>query len=347
MELWIYDRNLRFKGIIENHTSLIWRRKFYECGTFELHAPITSNNLELLKPGNIITKGDKKEAAVIRGMKDEESTEVMELARTGYFLPIYFNDRLTGPTINYSGTIENAMYKLANTPIPIPRLTLADKKGFEERTTFQATYKNTLTYLEKLARAGAMGYRIIPNFEEKILIFEVYKGKDRSMAQTENSRVIFSETYGNLNRTLHEYNDELYKTKVIVGGAGEGTERIYVTVGGGEGLDLRETFLDAKDINNEEMTEAEYLEALETRGREYLANECGISESIEAETEIEINFTYQKDYDLGDIVTVQKKDWGINLNLRITGLEEVHENGAMYVVPTFGDPMPEKINWNT
>ena len=32
MEVRIYDRDLNFKGVIENHTSLIWTRKYYEPG---------------------------------------------------------------------------------------------------------------------------------------------------------------------------------------------------------------------------------------------------------------------------------------------------------------------------
>ena len=41
MEIIVYDRNLYRLGTIENHTSLQWHRKYYECGTFELHAPAT------------------------------------------------------------------------------------------------------------------------------------------------------------------------------------------------------------------------------------------------------------------------------------------------------------------
>lgn len=56
MEVRIYDRDLNFKGVIENHTSLIWTRKYYEPGNFEIHAPITEQNLRLLAKGNIISQ---------------------------------------------------------------------------------------------------------------------------------------------------------------------------------------------------------------------------------------------------------------------------------------------------
>ena len=33
-------------------------------------------------------------------------------------------------------------------------------------------------------------------------------------------------------------------------------------------------------------------------------------------------------------------------NQRITELQEVYEYGGMYVVPTMGDALPEKIDWS-
>ena len=56
MEVRVYDSDLDLKGIIENQTSLIWTRKYNEAGEFELHVPITDDNRNLLRVGNIITK---------------------------------------------------------------------------------------------------------------------------------------------------------------------------------------------------------------------------------------------------------------------------------------------------
>lgn len=97
--------------------------------------------------------------------------------------------------------------------------------------------------------------------------------------------------------------------------------------------------MDAKDINKDDFsTNAEYLEALRIRGEQYKA-ENAVIENIEAEVEAEVNFIYGTDYDLGDIVTVEKAKWNKVLNLRITELCEVYEYGGMYVVPTFGDAL--------
>ena len=85
--------------------------------------------------------------------------------------------------------------------------------------------------------------------------------------------------------------------------------------------------------------------ALLQRAQETL-NASIVAETLECETEAAINFAYKEDYELGDVVTVRKKKWNLYMNQRITELSEVYEYGGMTVVPTFGDPLPEKIKWD-
>ena len=94
MEVRIYDRDLNFKGVIENHTSLIWTRKYYEPGNFEIHAPITEQNLRLLAKGNIISKRGSSEAGVIEDIENEESDLKNEITAKGRFLSSYMDRRL-------------------------------------------------------------------------------------------------------------------------------------------------------------------------------------------------------------------------------------------------------------
>lgn len=345
MEVRIYGRNLFRIGQIENQTSLIWTRKFYEPGTFELHAPITNENLYMLKEGNIVGKKGSAEAGIIEDIEKEESDIKNEITVKGRFLSSYMDRRLIKKTVNFSGYIEVAMRQLYSGCIPIPLVELGSLNGFTERVEFQVTMKNLLAYENKLSRAGAIGFRYRPDFVNHKIIFETYQGKDRTLSQHENNRVIFSEGYNNLNNAIYKYNSKNLKTFAIVGGQGEGDARTYYELGGGEGYDLREVFVDAKDLNPEGMTAAQYKAALLQRAQETL-NESIVSESLECETEAAINFTYKKDYDLGDIVTVRKKKWNLYMNQRITELSEVYEYGGMTVVPTFGDPLPEKIKWD-
>lgn len=345
MEIRIYDANLYRQGQIENQTSLIWTRKFYEPGNFELHAPITDENLRLLQPGNIVGKKGSEEAGIIEDIEKEESDIKNEVTAKGRFLSGYMDRRLVKQTVNFEGRIEVAMRQILSGAVAIPLVELGELHGFTETIRFQATMKNLQSLETKLSKSGAIGYRFTPDFINKRIIFDLYQGKDRTFRQTVNNRVIFSEDYNNLNNALYKYNDQGLRTYAVVGGEGEGSARKYVTIGGGSGLGLRELFVDAKDIQSEGLTTAEYEEALLQRGREAL-NEAVVSESLECETEAAINFTYKEDYDLGDIVTIRKKKWGLYMNQRITELQEVYQYGSLTVVPTFGDPLPETVNFN-
>ena len=71
MEIIVYDRNLYRLGTIENHTSLQWHRKYYECGTFELHAPATEDNIRLLQPGNVIRPRERMKPPLSVGTRQK------------------------------------------------------------------------------------------------------------------------------------------------------------------------------------------------------------------------------------------------------------------------------------
>lgn len=49
------------------------------------------------------------------------------------------------------------------------------------------------------------------------------------------------------------------------------------------------------------------------------------------------NIVYRKDVNVGDIVTIENKKWGIYVNTRIIEvIESVNEAGEYEVIPTFG-----------
>lgn len=345
MELRIFNPNMEFLGIVENQTSLIWTRKFRKPGNFEVHAPITMENLLLFKRENLIWKKGSKEAGVVEDVRMEESDIKKSMVIKGRFLESYMDRRLVRGTVNFSGKAEEAMRIVFGEVTPIPRVKLGEIKGFEEIVDFQVTCKNLLEYEQKLAAASNIGFRLRPDFNAKEIIFETYQGSDKSIKAGINSRVMFSENYNNLNNSVYQINSQLYKTLAYVGGEGEGAERKYVTVGEGEGLELRELFVDAKDIRSEGLTTEEYEALLIQRGIEKLAENC-ISETFECDTGADVNFKYKVDYDLGDIVSVRKKAWGITQDKRIEEITEIYEYGQMMVVPTLGNPLPETVDWS-
>lgn len=345
VELIVYDREMNRIGILENQTSILWIRKYYEPGCFEIHAPITLENLKLLAKENLITQKGNVEAGIIENIEYNESYSLNEIIVKGRFLSSYMDRRIVKQTINFNGYIEDGIKALIRSVETIPLLKVEDSMKLSTDTiSFQATMKNLQNLVTKLVRGSALGYRFRPDFKNKVILFETYQGIDRTMNQNVNSRVVFSETYNNLNKAIYRWSDQLVKTVAIVGGEGDGEKRKYVSVGSGTGFDLREIFVDAKDLTSDGLTTIEYENILKQRGYETLELNSA-SETLEYESAANINFKYKVDYDLGDIVTVHKRKWDIQMSQRITEIQEVYENDGMIVIPVLGSPLPEKIEW--
>lgn len=344
MELRIYDSDIKRRGVIENFSSLIWIRKYYEPGNFELHAPLTGTNISLLQKDRIINKDNSKESGIIEGIEYDD-TNNMEIIVTGRFGSSLLDRRLIQSTYSFYGKVEVAMRNLLGYVNKIPLVELGTLNDYSDKVTFQATMKNLLTIEEKLSKTSNIGFRLRLDRNNRKWIFETYKGVDRSIGQKENKRVIFSEDYANLFDTVYTFNSQLEKTFAIVGGEGEGSARTYVTVGGGEGLNLKELFVDAKDLRSEDFSSNdEYLEALRQKGYEALNNNA-VADSFEFNVNPNGQFNYLEDYDLGDVVTIWKRKWNIKEDKRITEIQETYENGGMTVTPTLGDTLPETVDW--
>ena len=346
MEIRVYNSSLDLQGIIENQTSLIWVRKYFEPGTFELHAPITDFNLKLLTIGNLVTMYGQDDAGIIEDVEYEESPEQNEITAQGRFLGAYMGYRLIKGTVNIDTTVELAMRQLLSDATPIPLVELGELHGFTETVSGQVTYKNLLTFMTKLAKAGNIGYRFRPDFNAKKIYFETYEGVDRSIEQSDNNRVTFSENYDNLNQVDYRANDQSYANVAYVIGKDADENEILLVVGDteSEGLERREIYVDATGVSSTDLTTEEFYAAIRQEGQNTL-NADAFSETFECDTNANGNFVYRSNYDLGDIVTVKKASWGMQRSLRITELQETYEYGAMTVTPTMGNPLPTAIDW--
>ena len=224
MKLYIFSPQMVLLGVIETSTSIQWIRNFSSCGEFETHFPLTQLNVNLLKLENLLWLKEKEECGVIEYVTIDFEQSKREITVKGRFAESYFSRRLIKGTFNFNGKVEEAMRQLV-TLADIPRVELGTLNGFSEKIQFQATYKNTLTYLSKLSQSSNIGFRLRPDFDRKKWIFETYKGVDRSINQFENRRVVFSQKNGDISKATYTLNSQNYSNVCYVGGQGEGSAR--------------------------------------------------------------------------------------------------------------------------
>ncbi len=357
MELYIFDRDLNFKGIIDMFISLRYVRRYYKHGEFELHCSLTSEALILLKRENIIyIKGDVEACYIeyINLKRDSDGKEIIIIK--GKFLTGYLNRRIVWGTEIINNTAENAMRQLvdhncinpADTSRKINNLILGNIKNLTAAVDYQVSYKNLGDEIESLSSISGLGHRVNFDIVSRKLIFDVYQGIDRSIDQSINPRAIFSKEFENV--LEQEFTDSLnnYRNIALIGGIGEGSDRKLTVVGNAAGLDRFEIFSDQRNLSNMDkdnnlISDVDYTNLLIEKGNEALAATKEIL-TFDSTINNNSNLQYKKDFDLGDIVTCTSKKWNLVLNTRITEIEEVYEEKGQSVNITFGNSVPTLID---
>ena len=237
MELYIYSPK-ELLGVVDGTSSIRWRRKYFEPGEVEIHLPATAENLALCAVGHVIRRPGCSEAAVIEG----QAVDGDDLTLTGRMLSSVLDRSVIAGTYTYTGsTYEAAMLGLiAEAARASPQVTAGATQGFPDTLTAQVAWKNLLTVEKKLSRSSNIGFRIL--FEPGAWKFQTYKGIDRSVGQSENPFVFFSDEFGNL--TVPKYNRDVSGLKNFAYVAGVDTV-VTVDLGG----ERRELYVDASDAS--------------------------------------------------------------------------------------------------
>lgn len=350
MEIPIYNPdNLHAIGVIDEFSSLIWHRKYFEPGKFEISAPATQNNIDmLLNEDFYICRDDSIETGIIEEFSiDEDEDKGDTIIASGHFALNLLSRRSILEQTNFSGTAENAMRALVTQNAVSPAdqnreiefLILENLNGFTENVIIQVTGKRLVDYLARIAKVANFGQRIRFDKDELKLIYEIYKGVDRSIEQATNPYIIFNHEYENLGQCKYTFSNEDKANFVLVAGEGEGDETITASVGSAAGRRRFELYVEARNIssNKGDISPDDYLDLLEQNG---IANLTDAAEYFEGEI-INLNNTYLDDYDLGDIVTIQNEKWNKSISCRITEIIETIDEGGRTIEPVFGNPKPE------
>lgn len=258
----------------------------------------------------------------------------------------------------------------------IPNLVIAPNLQRGMQIAYSSRFKNLAEEMSTLSLASGLGWDVTLDIANKRWVFDIVEGKDLTANQSDNPPVIFSPQFESVKNMQYVQSDLNYKNVGIVAGQGEGVERRVIEVGSFSGLNRHEIFIDARDVaemdeDEQPIPEQQVIQSLTDRGQQQL-NELLQEEYLEAQllapisrTEYEREFSYlstlqvienvtkrtktlsafnyQLDYDLGDIVTVQNKDWGVTLNARITEIKEIEEVTGFGLEATFGNNRPTLI----
>lgn len=344
----IIDSGFNLLGEIDNYESLIFIRRFYKIGEFELHININKSNVDKLQEDNLIILGnDCKKVGVIRHreiqLNDQgESTE--ELLIRGYTLKGILQRRLIVPPVgqgydNAEGSIEAIMKQFVNNNVVNPtdasrkinQVVIANNQNRGKQDKWRSRFEVLSDKLEEIGTYAEMGWDIWLDTENRKWIFDVVEGRNLTVNQDALPPVIFSIEFDNVKGQTYVDSAISYSNVGYAGGKGEEEDRLIQQIGEASGLERIEIFLDCSS--------AEDIDELKNIGQQKLSEYKRI-QTFESQIVDFGSFIYLQDWDIGDIVTAQNRKWGVTLDSRVVEVKEIYEVDGLQLEATFGSNIP-------
>lgn len=333
-------------AICDSFSSLLWDVEYYQCGSFEVYIAANTQNVEIFQLDRIVGRDDDSEHfGIIESVKIETDAEDGDyLTVSGRFLTCLLERRIIYPSFTSNDTYENIVRSvLSRNAISadirsIPGLSMGTVSGmcWQGKTRLQVSYDNLMEWLYTICETigGSVNIRI----DNNALKCDLFEGTDRSILQSENPHIVFSDSYNNLLFFSYTADSSVQKNFAYVFGSGEGSARkrtTYYSDTEPTYLDRYEVYVDERNTAHEEdVSDAEFIDLLRESGAENMFPPKIVSESTIAA--FSNQYQYNKDYFVGDYVTVEHTRFGlIQPKIQLIGMIESFDQNGRSLTPTF------------
>lgn len=347
MDVYVLNSSYEPVAVIDSFKSLIWTKRYFACGDFELYIPADESLLQYLQPDYFLMRDDDDSVMVIERLEiqtDAENGDFFIVSGRSLESILYRRIFTKQFILNNTGTLSSAIQAMVTEcttvstthtqPInyrAIQGLTV-ESNSFDGTMQVQFTGQTLLDAIISICQPKGLGVKM--TISGSNLLLSVYEGIE--------VEVTFSPEFDNLINSKYVFDTTNLGNRACVAGEGEGSARrwgmvLNVAIASlpSSGLGLREFYVDARDVssNNDEISYYDYMNMLIARGREKLA-EHDVTESFEAEIEPQMTYQYKVDYNLGDIVTVVN-EYGVTAKPRIVEIIESWDDTGYTAIPTF------------
>ena len=311
-DVFFYDFDFGIKGVFPKHISLNITKKYAGYGTFEVHFSRKETSLiDILSSEEYLLVDCEHGQAVVTGWRIDEDIAVF--GKTPEWL-------MTKRVISDFSRLSEKSEKIAYSAVTDGMGDFVEnsaEKGIGETRDYEISAPKTVYDVVCEALEGEKtGFRLYADFDEKAFRFEVYKGDETD--------VIFSETLKNAQRM--NYTKEM-ENRATGGVWFEKTEtdgtRKWVKTDDGENSGARRWNAILKGIKTDCEAESE-------------VKKLAPSEQIECKVR---RLEFEKDYRLGDVVTLQFEYEGLRkvLKRRICAVEISSDGGELGFIPILED----------
>lgn len=353
----ILDDTMCIVDILRKYEYSQYQYKAREIGTFQINAMLDKENLYLMdKTKNFYVLFDDDVFGVIESVKRESDSETSRVFTIKGSLALKLLEyRVIKGQLTFKGKSYKYIEELVKQNLVLSddanrNIALSVEFENEERlkkicSTIdkQITGGSLWDEIREVAEADKLRIALRPNvvvinrehpynIDGWTLIIGAGEDRTRHGEDKTVSSVVFSQSLSNIANTDYTVNRSKLRNTVYIAGEGEGADRKWynidvnsdVTFGERKGWNRRELWVDARDIqseqDNKKLTDAEYEELMKQRADEK-AKDNDLSEEYTATvTDITKQYTYKKDYNIGDFVTIADEELGMEFDAQITNV---------------------------
>lgn len=353
IDLIVLNQQFEKIAVIDTYESLLWTDRYNKPGDFEIYTPVAKSVLQYPVANNYLQIRDSEHVMIIEDTTIESNIETgNHIKIVGRSLESILDRRIVWAQTDITGNLQNGIQKLLNENVISPSIADRAISNFifeastdpaitELEVESQYTGDNLLEVIKTLCESNKIGFKITLN-DNNQFVFKLYKGTDRSYSQNTNSYVVFKPSFENIINSNYSDIQSGAKTLALIAGEGEGAQRVTRTVGTGVGLDRKELYVDARDIQSEEISTEQYYAKLDQRGTEKL-NENKVQKTFDGQCETTRMFRYQEAFFMGDIVQVAD-EYGMESAARVTEFIWSSNQSGIESYPTFEALNNDELN---
>lgn len=325
--LTVFSKTGTVLGMITEYESILALSRFSEPGELTAMLPASAYELIADPDAYFLTAGGDDEVYLneASAFTPKKSLEVKGRSASALLeLRTVFNTTLSWAAPR-PGQVMSALFAhLASTSRTLP-LAMGSDTTTGTLPRLQRSWGDLLTIATEVLAAGGAGMRT--RWSGSSVVLDCLMPADTGE--------FIGEKFTGDGATIRIIKDKRgWHNFAYVLGEGEGSERVLVTVDQRGGAESRELYVDARDLQQGDLTYAQYTELLITRGREKLAETRRLDY-------VECSDLTLADFRPGDVVTYAED--AFTDSFMVTEREVVYEGGQVTRRLSLGPPPPQTL----
>lgn len=350
--VYFIDEGREERFILDNYSHIIWADRYLEAGDFEIKTSPSAELLEVLSTWAFFVQREGSDRTMLFEYMNihTDSEKGDYLIIRGRSLESIFERRVIYENKVISGNLHEQLQWLIEDNIGINagvtrRVNIIEQVYSTDPVVLyydvetQYIGKTLYDIVVDICKTYELGWKLTLNNSTGILYLNFYFGVDRSLLQTDNAYVEFSNELDNLlNSDYVESRENLKNVCYVAGEEGIGNLKEIVLIEltpGISGMNRREMYYDSnirRNTSSGQLTDQEYINQLTYRGLEELAKRQEV-QAFDGEVDT-TQYNYGDEFDMGDILQISDK-FGNTTRSRVMELIYSFDEAGEKIYPTF------------